>query len=145
MILLEKEQELLRSKLDREINPVLIMESHSKVDTGGWLGKRNIRAIVTSEELFLIALGKRPLVEHAQLEDCTDSRYNPSSGEMILAPATSLRNRELSLPPLEAMKLMKALGVPESTGKTVVNEHANDESNGLHNLPDSTFNAAEDF
>ena len=145
MILLEKEQELLRSKLDREINPVLIMESHSKVDTGGWLGKRNIRAIVTSEELFLIALGKRPLVEHVQLEDCTDSRYNPSSGEIILAPATSLRNRELSLPPLEAMKLLKALGVPESTGKTVLNEHANDESNGLHNLPDSTFNAAEDF
>ena len=145
MILLEKEQELLRSKFDREINPVLIMESHSKVDTGGWLGKRNIRAIVTSEELFLIALGKRPLVEHVKLEDCTDSRYNPSSGEMILAPATSLRNRELSLPPLEAMKLMKALGLTESTGKTVVNEHVNDESNSLHNLPDSTFNRAEDF
>ena len=145
MILLEKEQELLRSKLNREINPLLVMESHSKVDTGGWLGKRNIRAIVTSEELFLIALGKRPLFEHVRLEDCTDSRYNPSSGEMILAPATSLRNRELSLPPLEAMKLLKALGVPESTGKTVVNEHINDESNSLHNLPDSTFNRAEDF
>ena len=145
MILLEKEQELLRSKLDREINPLLVMESHSKVDTGGWLGKRNIRAIVTSEELFLIALGKRPLVENAQLEDCTDSRYNPSSGEMILAPATSLRIRELSLPPLEAMKLMKALGLTESTGKTVVNEHVNDESNSLHNFPDSTFNRAEDF
>ena len=145
MILQEKEQELLRSKLNRDINPVLIMETHSKVDTGGWLGKRNIRAIVTSEELFLIASGKRPLVEYARLEDCTESRYNPSSGEMILAPATSLRNRELSLPPLEAMKLLKALGVPESTGKTVVNEHANDESNGLHNLPDSTSNAAEDF
>ena len=145
MILQEKEQELLRSKLDREINPVLIMESNSKVDTGGWLGKRNIRAIVTSEELFLIALGKRPLVEYAQLEDCTESRYNPSSGEMILAPATSLRNRELSLPPLEAMKLLKALGVPEISGKIVVNEHVNDESNGLHNLSDSTFNVTEDF
>ena len=121
------------------------METNSKVDTGSWLGKRNIRAIVTPEELFLIALGKRPLVERAQLEDCTDSRYNPSSGEMILAPATSLRNRELSLPPLEAMKLMKALGLTESTGKTVVNEHVNDESNSLHNFPDSTFNRAEDF
>ena len=141
MILQTKEQELLKSKLDREINPVLIMETHSKVDTGSWLGKRNIRAIVTSEELFLIALGKRPLVEHVRLEDCTESRYNPSSGEMILAPATSLRNRELSLPPLEAMKLLKALGVPENTGKTVVN----DESNSLHYVSDSTFNAAEDF
>ena len=138
MILQAKELELLRSKLNREINPVLVMETHSKVDTGGWLGKRNIRAIVTSEELFLIASGKRPLVEYAQLEDCTESRYNPSSGEMILAPATSLRNRELSLPPLEAMKLLKALGVTESTGKTVVNDESS-------NLSDSTFNAAEDF
>ena len=138
MILQAKELELLRSKLNREINPVLVMETHSKVDTGGWLGKRNIRAIVTSEELFLIASGKRPLVEYAQLEDCNESRYNPSSGEMILAPATSLRNRELSLPPLEAMKLLKALGVPESTGKTVVNDESS-------NLSDSTFNAAEDF
>ena len=145
MILQEKEQELLRSKLDREITPMLILESQSKVDTGGWVGKKNIRVIVTPEELFLIALGKRPLVEYAQLEDCNESRYNPSSGEMILAPATSLRNRKLSLRPLEAMKLLKALGVPESTGKTVVNEHVNDESDSLHNLSDSTFNAAEDF
>ena len=124
---------------------MLILESQSKVDTGGWVGKKNIRVIVTPEELFLIALGKRPLVEYAQLEDCTESRFIPSSGEMVLAPATSLRNRELSLPPLEAMKLMKALGLTESTGKTVVNEHVNDESNSLHNLSDSTFNAAEDF
>ena len=124
---------------------MLILESQSKVDTGGWIGKKNIRVIVTPEELFLIALGKRPLVEYAPMQDCAQSRYNPSSGEIILAPAKSLKNHELLLPPLEAMKLLKALGVPEITGKTVVNEHINDESNGLHNLPDSTFNTAEDF
>ena len=145
MILQEKEQELLRSKLDREITPMLILESQSKVDTGGWVGKKNIRVIVTPEELFLIALGKRPLVEYIPMQDCAQSRYNPSSGEIILAPAKSLKNHELSFPPLEAMKLLKALGVSESTGKTVVNEHINDESDSLHNLPDSTFNRAEDF
>ena len=145
MILQAKELELLRSKLDREINPVLIMETHSKVDTGGWLGKRNIRAIVTSEELFLIASGKRPLVEYAQLEDCNESRYNPSSGEMILAPATSLRNRELSLPPLEAMKLLKALGVRETAGQTDLNEHQKEGPNTFLSSPGLTRNTAEEF
>ena len=145
MILHEKEQKLLRSKLDREINPVLIMESHSKVDTGGWLGKRNIRAIVTSEELFLIALGKRPLVEYIPMQDCAQSRYNPSSGEIILAPAKSLKNHELSFPPLEAMKLLKALGVRETAGQTDLNEHQKEGPNTFLSSPGSTRNTAEEF
>jgi hypothetical protein len=51
---------------------MLILESESLVDTGGWLGKRKIRIIVTSAELFLVALGKRPLLENVKLEDCTE-------------------------------------------------------------------------
>ena len=145
MILQAKEQELLRSQLDRDIKTTLILESQSKVDTGGGLGKRNIRIIVTSEELFLIALGKRPLFENVKMEDCTESRYNPSSGEIILAPATSLRNNELSIPPVEAIKLLKAVGVTETTGTTIPSEHKNDGANALPFLPDSRGNGHEDF
>jgi len=145
MILQAKEQELLRSKLDRKIKPMLILESESLVDTGGWLGKRKIRIIVTSAELFLVALGKRPLLENVKLEDCTESRYTPSSGKIILAPATSLRNNELSIPPVEAIKLLKAVGVTETTGTTIPSEHKNDGANALPFLPDSTGNGHEDF
>ena len=145
MILQEKEQELLRSKLDREITPMLILESQSKVDTGGWVGKKNIRVIVTPEELFLIALGKRPLVEYIPMQDCAQSRYNPSSGEIILAPAKSLKNHELSFPPLEAMKLLKALGVRETAGQTDLNEHQKEGPNTFLSSPGLTRNTAEEF
>ena len=74
MILLEKEQELLRSKLDREINPVLIMESHSKVDTGVGLGKETSGPSSLQKNCFLL-LWENGLSLNMQLEDCTESRY----------------------------------------------------------------------
>ena len=83
------------------------------MDTGGWFGDRQVWASVTSDELFLVAAGKRPLLERVYLQDCYSSHYNPSSGEVVIA-TESLMCNQLAFHPGEAMELLKALGIEES-------------------------------
>lgn len=109
-----KEEKLLKQEFGETIAPLLSLRSQTEVDTGGWLGARALWACLTSDELFLVAAGKRPFLEKVPLQDCTATHYNPATGEIVIAPAGSLLCNQLAFQPAQAMELLKAMGIAES-------------------------------
>ena len=109
-----KERELLNEEAGEEIEPRLSLRSQTKVDTGGWFGSTPLWLAVSEDEIFVLAAGKRPYFERVSQQDCTESRYNPATGEIIIAPAEGLICNQLAFPPSEAIELLKILGIEES-------------------------------
>ena len=113
-ILDTKEQKLLKEEAGVDIAPLLSLRSQTKVDTGGWLGSKPVWVCVTSDELFLVAAGRRPFFERVSLQDCAGSHYNAATGEVVLSPTEALMCNQLALLPTEAMELLKAMGIEAS-------------------------------
>ena len=122
-----KEQELLQTEFGEDLEPRISLRSQTKVDTGGWLGDRPIWVSVTEDEIFLCAAGKRPFLERVNLQDCTDSHYNPSTGEVVIAPTEALMCNQLAFHPGEAMELLAAIGIEESEWTGSANQEYLDE------------------
>lgn len=122
-----KELDLLQTELGEDIEPRTSLRSQTKVDTGGWLGDRPIWVSVTEDEMLLCAAGKRPFFERVQLQDCTDSHYNPGTGEVIIAPSEALMCNQLAFKPGEAMELLTAIGIEESEWTGIATTESGDE------------------
>ena len=133
-ILDTKELDLLQTELGEDIEPRTSLRSQTKVDTGGWLGNRPIWVSVTEEEILLCAAGKRPFFERVQLQDCTDSHYNPATGEVVIAPSEALICNQLTFHPGEAMALLTAIGIEESKWIGIDTPESMDEENPVASI-----------
>jgi len=110
----QKERELLEQEAGEDIEPHFSLCSQTKVDTGGWFGSSPLWLAVSEDEIFLLATGKRPYFERVSQQDCTETHYNPATGEIIIAPAEGLICNQLTFSPSEAMEILKTLGIEES-------------------------------
>ena len=110
----QKEIELLQEETGEEIEPRLSLCSQTKVDTGRWLGSTPLWVAVSSDELFILAAGKRPYFERVSLQDCEETHYNAATGEIIIAPTEGLICNQLAFSSTDAIELLKTLGIEES-------------------------------
>jgi hypothetical protein len=90
--------------------PALLLRTGTTVDVGQWLARGRIWLCGGGEELVLLAAGKVPYVELIARAALRGSLYNPVTGELVLAPADGLRQRRLSVPPVEGYRALQWLG-----------------------------------
>jgi hypothetical protein len=81
--------------------------TRTRVDVGSWWGKRKVHATLAADGLRLSANGCRPYHEQISWGELTDSLYNHTTGELVLAPAEEARIKRLKVSPLDATQILK--------------------------------------
>jgi hypothetical protein len=104
--LLEK---LLLQEASGGVDPQLLLLTGTLVDTGRWWRKSPLWLSVFPGEVVLFAVGRRRYLERIPLAECRASSYNHASGQLVLAPAETLRFRHLRLKPSQALRFLSFL------------------------------------
>lgn len=86
--------------------PVLVLRSRTKVDTGRWLRKSRLWLCVTGDALVLVAASKRRYAESVALAGCARTHYNHVSGVLVIEPGEDLRFNQVALPPTRALRVI---------------------------------------
>jgi hypothetical protein len=86
--------------------PLPAVRTASRADTGGWLRRHRLWALLPPGELLLLAPGRRPVVLRIAMRKLIDSVYNHVTGELVLAPADGLAVKALRLRPVEAYQIL---------------------------------------
>lgn len=111
------ETELLREMVG--INKAtLTIRTCAKIDAGRWWRKTPLWLCVVGDDLILLAIARRRYAEKIPLTECLDSHYNPATGELVIAPAETLRFSHIPMSPRDAMQILKILN-PPSVSKTL--------------------------
>jgi len=87
----------------------LLLRTRTRIDCGRWWRKTPVWLCITKTELVLFAIARRRYSERVPLTDCRNSHYAPSSGKLVIDPAESLRIKQLSLTPREALNALELL------------------------------------
>lgn len=87
--------------------PGLVMQTETRVDTGGWTGKPRLWLALCGEKLLVAADGRRPYLEQAARAGLGESCYCHVTGVLLLAPAHGMRARSLRIPPLEGRRVLQ--------------------------------------
>lgn len=91
--------------------PSLLIRSGSRVDVGEWFGGGRLWLAAGPGVLALVAAGRRPFAERRGVDEIGGSFYNGITGELVIAPATGRPWRRVRLAPVEAHRVLEALGV----------------------------------
>jgi len=84
----------------------LFSRSETPVDVGNWLRRAPLCAAALAGELLIFAAGKNPYLEKVAFRNLQRSLYNHITGELVLAPAPSLRHRRLKMAPAEGYQFL---------------------------------------
>ena len=79
----------------------VLLKSRTRVDIGGWLGRRRVWAAALADSLVLFAPGRRPCSERISFALLRGSTYNHVTGELALAPPEGAHVRSLRVSPLD--------------------------------------------
>lgn len=87
--------------------PVMcLVQTSTKVDTGGWLKKAGVWAGATNSDLFMLAAGKKPFLDKIPFNELRKSIFNHVTGCLILAPGAELKISSLAMAPLDGYQLL---------------------------------------
>ncbi len=97
---------------EREVEHISrVFRTGTPIDVGSWFGRRRVWACVLENELLLVARGRHPHIERVPFDRLQDSLYNHVTGEVVLGPAENVKVTRLRLSPVEAVQLLRCLGV----------------------------------
>ncbi len=105
-----RERDLLRAETGSDAEPVLCLESGTRVDAGWWLRYARVWLCVTADRVVVLVAGRRHHVASVPRADCGDSRYDHATGEVVIEPGARLRFDRLAFPPREALRILHLLG-----------------------------------
>lgn len=107
---------------DTDMSKLLeVIKTSTMIDTGHWFLKSRIWLAFTSEELILVAVGRRRYIEKVPFSECGESYYCHATGELVLEPIETLMYKRLKMTPADALKVLKAIGIDISLGKFIHN------------------------
>lgn len=89
-----------------------VIRTQTRVDVGGWLGRRRVWLIVHADGLLLVATGRpapKPLVQNAAFDDLKESVYNHVTASLVLAPAKDLAVRSLKMDPAVGTEVLEII------------------------------------
>jgi len=81
----------------------------TRIDTGRWWRSSPLWLAVTPTEVVVFAVGRRRYLDRIPVAGCGSSFYNHATGELVLAPAESLRFRQLRMKPSAALRILSLL------------------------------------
>jgi hypothetical protein len=84
----------------------MLLKTRTRVDTGGWLGRRRVWAAALADALVVFAPGRRPCSERIPFALLRGSTYNHVTGELALAPLEGAPVRSLRVSPLDGYQLI---------------------------------------
>lgn len=99
----------LLKELTGGAEPKLLLRTRTRIDCGRWWRRTPVWLCITANELILFAVARRRYSERVALTDCQASYYAHSSGELVIDPTESLRIKQLSLTPREALNTLDIL------------------------------------
>jgi hypothetical protein len=100
--------------------PLVLTCARTRIDTGRWWRTSPLWLAVMRDEVIVFAVGRRRYLERMPIAACGGSFYNHATGELVLAPAESLRFRQLRMKPSEALHIISLLS---STSNTSTQHH----------------------
>lgn len=99
----------LLDELTDGAEPELLLRSRTRIDAGRWWRRTPVWICITESELILFAVARRSYVERVPLDLCTASHYAATTGVLVIDPAETLRIKQLSLTPREALNVLDFL------------------------------------
>jgi hypothetical protein len=84
----------------------VLLKTRTRVDVGGWLGRRRVWAAALADSLALFAPGRRPCSERIPFALLRGSTYNHVTGELALALPEGAHVRSLRVGPLDGYQLI---------------------------------------
>lgn len=102
------EQMLLDQTLGSE-QPVLVMPSNTRIDTGLWLRNTRLWLCVTGTKLAMFAGSRRQYSQAIEIGEAADTWYCHITGELVIAPARSLEFPRLKMSPTDALDVLEAI------------------------------------
>jgi len=103
-------RDLLCAETGSDAEPVLCLESGTRVDAGWWLRRAPVWLCITAEQCIVLVAGRRSHVARVPRAACRASHYDHASGEVVIDPGDSLRFDRLAFPPREALRILHLLG-----------------------------------
>ena len=102
------ERELLNAETDGA-EPHLILRTDTYVDAGRWLRSTPLWLCVMDDEILVLAASRRCFVEATPIEECRETWYCHTTGELVLAPKEGLEQPRLAMSPVDALKVLDEL------------------------------------
>ncbi len=96
----------LAESLAGEEDVLVLLRTRSRIDVGGWFGRRRVWVAALADSLVLFAPGRRPCRARIPFAQLRESAYNPVTGELALAPAEAAPVRALRVSPLDGYQLL---------------------------------------
>ncbi|MFT6178103.1 MAG: hypothetical protein ACI9NQ_000164 [Paracoccaceae bacterium] len=113
----QREQQLLREEVgDAKLE--LCLRSNARIDTGRWWRRTPLWLCVVSDELIMLAVGRRRYTARLPLSSCGESHYNHATGEFVVVPGEELKFSHFPLSPREALELLRILNPSKITTHT---------------------------
>ena len=109
-----REKHLLKQFGDGQ-DPIELIKSTTKIDTGGWMRNSNLWLAIFKDEVVVMAIGRRKYIDRAPLTDITQTHYCHTTGELVLAPIQTMIHRRLKMSPGDSLRAFDALGINPST------------------------------
>ena len=103
------ERELLREQVG-EAQPRVAIRSSTKIEGGRWWIRTRTWICVMAEEVILMGIARRRLVERLAIKDCAGAYYNHSTGELVI-PDESLELNHFAISPSQAIRLLNLLHI----------------------------------
>lgn len=101
-------RELFMAESDGQ-EPTLALRSKSRVDTGSWLANSPLWLFVVEDRVIVLAASKRSYCQSVSIEDCADSWYCHTTGQLVLEPAPDLKFSRLTMSPIQAVDVLAFL------------------------------------
>lgn len=107
----ELETQLLRAECGGA-EPRLCLRTGTMIDAGRWWRRTPVWLCIVGDELLLLAVARRRLVDRVKLTGCRSSYYHHATGQLVIEPTVDLRMKHLSLTPREALAVLDHLRTP---------------------------------
>ncbi len=109
-----QEWQLLREKVG-DAEPRLCVRSKARIDAGRWWWRTPVWLCVAADQLVMLAVARRRYIESVPIADCSGTRYDPASGELVVEPGEALQINQFRLGPRDALRILNLLNESHQT------------------------------
>lgn len=92
-----------------DTEPRLALCSNTRIDTGRWWRRSRLWIVATDRHVVLLAAARRHYVERIPIEDCQQSHYCHTTGELVIKANKDLQFNRLAMAPTDALYVLDAI------------------------------------
>ena len=91
------------------VEPRLLLQSNTRVDTGRWLRRSRLWLCITDTDVVVLAASRRQYIQVYPIHDCQDSHFCHSTGELVITANEEREFNRLAMDPTDALDALGAL------------------------------------